>query len=253
MVGSDHDGYGYIGRNAVDLSIATTGSGTNGAIGEYSFAMGTNTIASGNGSIAMGSSSSAYGAGSTAIGSGVYARSLLETVIGRYNSYYMPNDPLGWDGEDRLFSIGKGSTNVNTSDALIVLKNGTITAPSLSTALINTAGNKALITKEYADTNYLNNTTNMIPIAYGSISSTGTTIFGGTGNFTVSKNAAHMYTINVNGESIDHTNSTTTVSTISGAFKTSSISHSSGNVRVHIFDSSFSQVANSFQFVIYKQ
>lgn len=35
--------------------------------------------------------------------------------------------------------------------ALVVLKNGTVTVPSTTTALINTAGNKSIVTKEYLD------------------------------------------------------------------------------------------------------
>ncbi|MCK4561540.1 MAG: hypothetical protein KAT78_01410, partial [Flavobacteriaceae bacterium] len=52
---------------------------------------------------------------------------------------------------DRLFVIGNGTGFSTKSDALTILKNGIIIAPSLTNELINTAGNKALITKEYID------------------------------------------------------------------------------------------------------
>jgi len=61
-----------------------------------------------------------------------------------------------------IFVVGNGTTTTPAgawaasvrSDALRVDWDGTITAPSFSTAEITTAGNASLITKEYADANY---------------------------------------------------------------------------------------------------
>jgi hypothetical protein len=82
------------------------------------------------------------------------SHSWSELVTGLYSTNYVAGSTGGWVASDRLFTIGNGTTTLNRSDALIVLKDGTITAPSLTPALITTAGNPSLITKEYADANY---------------------------------------------------------------------------------------------------
>ncbi len=113
--------YGNIGSNAVDLSISTSASTTNGATGYEAVAMGL----------------------------GTKADSYASTALGYYN--IGGGDPLNWAGTDPLFEIGNGFTPSYLSNALTVLKNGTITAPSFDLAEIT--DNKALITKEYADAN----------------------------------------------------------------------------------------------------
>ena len=160
-----------------------------------------------------------------------------------------------------LFTIGKGPVNTSSGNAMVIYKTGK------STFYEDMTVNKWLTVKDLfiaedgmVLTGEINRggTDDMIPIAYGSVSSTGA-IYASGGSFEVTKNAAHTYTITVADPNtnvdlaLSHSNSATTVSTISGQFRTSSISHSNGSVRVHIFDSSFGQVANSFQFVIYKQ
>lgn len=89
------------------------------------------------------------------------------------------------------------------------------------------------------------------PIAYGTISSTGS-ILSGTGNFTVDDTNAPTFYINVTGSNLSHTNSSASITPLSGQFRTASITHSNGDLRVYIFNSSGTQVANTFQFVIYK-
>ena len=56
-----------------------------------------------------------------------------------------------WVDTDPIFEIGNGTTPGSLSNALTVLKNGTVMAPSFDLAEIT--DDKALITKEYADTN----------------------------------------------------------------------------------------------------
>ncbi|MBF8150872.1 tail fiber domain-containing protein [Winogradskyella sp. F6397] len=133
LAGSNPDYYANIGRNAVDLSYnnSTFDASLNGAMGDNS----------------------------TTIGVKTNAQSYAETAIGSYNLTQTPNSTSSWVQTDKLFSIGNGFRTGNIisySDAFRILKNGTITAPSFSITQINTAGDKALITKEYADTNYLN-------------------------------------------------------------------------------------------------
>lgn len=170
LVGRNPSNYGSIGTNAVDLSINDYGSSTKGATGNYSHSEGLSTSASGIGSHSEGQNTAASGDKSHAEGNltiasgdsshagGMYntAPSFCERAIGMFGTNYTPNSDTLWNATDRLFNIGNGTDNLsaNRSDAFTVLKNGTITAPSLTNTLINTAGNKSLITKEYADANY---------------------------------------------------------------------------------------------------
>ena len=177
LIGLNPDSYGDIGLKAVDLSIGSGSESIYGALGDFSFATGTqttasgiratamgyntlasgewstalgnSTIASGENSTAMGVSTNAEGKWSIAFGSATQTKSYGETALGLKNTDYSPNQPSAWWGTDRLLVVGNGNTT--TSDALIILKNGTITAPSLD--LPEIVNNKALITKEYADIN----------------------------------------------------------------------------------------------------
>lgn len=181
LIGVDPNNYGPIGNNATDYSYSSVSFSTSGATGSNSTALGNSTTASGSGSTAMGrnttasalystamgNSTTASGANSTAMSSSTIASgsnsiamgyltrasSYAETVIGTYNTEYTPDNATAWDADDRVFVIGNGSFNgtINRSNALTVLKNGTITAPSFDIAEIT--DDKALITKEYADAN----------------------------------------------------------------------------------------------------
>ena len=167
--------YNNIGENAVDLSESIEASAVKGASGnfsaamgsdteasgDYSTAMGRNTTASGHYSTSMGSSTVATGNYSTAMGSftdasGDYsaamgfltkAESFRSTAIGSKN--IGGGNPTSWVATDPLFEIG--NSQGTSSNALTVLKNGTITAPTFDLAEIT--DDKALITKEYADAN----------------------------------------------------------------------------------------------------
>ena len=125
------------GYGSIAIGYGTTASGF------YSTAMGSRTEASGDYSIAMGQGTGALGYGSFTMGESTVARASYETVIGYFNTVYTPtaNNSL-----NRLFSIGNGDI-FNLSDALVVLGNGKITAPSLTVDKID--DDKSLITKEY--------------------------------------------------------------------------------------------------------
>jgi len=289
LVGVDPNNYGPIGSNAKDFSYSDAPSSTRGATGNYSTAMGRSIEATGNNSTAIGRSTEASGYNSTAMGSsteasGDYttamgvvttASSYAETAIGIFSTDYTPMSPNFWYENDRIFNIGNGYSNQNRSDALTVLKNGTITAPSVTNSLINTAGNKALITKEYADTNYLmtngsvdisingelqqtsTGTANLVPIAYGIVESTGS-VLSGTGNFTAFL-SGNVFIIDVNGtESLNYSNTVAIITPISTSARTSTTILSDGNgdsdldLNVRIFTASGTQVTTTFQFVIYK-
>jgi hypothetical protein len=194
FVGRDSDFYGDIGEGASDLSFNNSASSTKGATGDYSFSANNGTIASGIDSAAFntdsessgtssfaanssqvdgdfavgfgtGTSSGDYsftagidtvgsGKASGAIGDTVKALSYGEIVVGLFNTAYSPNSTTAFDAADRLFGIGNGTGVGTESDAFIILKDGTIIAPSLDNTKINTAGAKAVPTKEYNDANY---------------------------------------------------------------------------------------------------
>ncbi|WP_298239167.1 tail fiber domain-containing protein [uncultured Algibacter sp.] len=168
LIGRNPEFYGSIANSAVDLSINFAPSTTHGATGRYSTALGYQTTASGYGSFAsgintiasqsqataIGAATTASGVSSTAMGIGTRAEAPNSTAIGLYN--IGGGDPLLASSTDPLFEIGNGNyvdgTNDNRTNALTVLRNGTITAPSFDISEIT--DDKALITKEYADTNY---------------------------------------------------------------------------------------------------
>jgi len=186
--------YGDIGAFAVDLSISLNPSTTLGATGNFSTALGGDTKASGdisfasgnlshamgltssamgketiaqgdfstatgllskaigNTSFAMGFNTTANGFDSVSMGNSTKADASTSLAIGRYNTG--GGNATNWILTDPIFEIGIGTSSANKFNALTVLKNGTITAPSLTNTLIDNAGNKALLTKEYADVNY---------------------------------------------------------------------------------------------------
>ena len=270
LSGRDPNFHGPIGPGAIDLSYSFDDTEPFGATNSYAIAMGGNTKASGTVSFAMGfgTEASAYastaigestvasGTRSTALGSYTKARSLAETAIGLHNTDYSQIFTDGWIGTDRLFVIGNGQGINAESDALIVLKNGTITAPSLDISEITVE--KALVTKEYLDTR--------TSLAYGSfnggLGSTSTTdpdIIGGTGNFYVERefddntlSYTNTYIITVPGETLSASNSVGSVIVNTSTFRSVNVTYSEGKMYVYIFGSSFSQVSSPFQFIIYK-
>lgn len=140
-------GFGSVasGENSTALGRGTEASGIE------STAIGRNTEASGGISTAMGSSTIASGFISTAIGNETEAPSFAEIAIGSNNTTYVPNSETSWNSEDRLLVVGNSTNEFVKSDAFMILKNGTITAPSFDIAEI--IDDKALITKEYLEAN----------------------------------------------------------------------------------------------------
>jgi hypothetical protein len=136
------------GTSASGSNSTTMGENTR-ASGEESTAMGGSTSASGRASTAIGSFTIASGNYSTAMGSSTNAESYGQTTLGLFNVRTTPNSATAINVFDRLFVVGNGLSRTLTSDALVILKNGTITAPSFGIAQITDP--KALVTKEYAD------------------------------------------------------------------------------------------------------
>jgi hypothetical protein len=90
-----------------------------------------------------------------ALGDNIVAQSFKSFALGTYN--VISGTANAWIETEPLLVIGNGIDNANRSNALTVLKNGTITAPSFDVSEITDP--KALITKEYADANYSTNNT----------------------------------------------------------------------------------------------
>jgi len=135
--------------NASGRASHAEGSSTR-ASGDSSHAEGYSTYASGNYSHAEGHYTEAIGTASHAGGRTNTARSLAEVAIGSFGTdYTVSNATLSRNQffpTDRIFNIGNGVDMANKSDALTILKNGKISAPSFDMAEITDA--KDLVTLE---------------------------------------------------------------------------------------------------------
>ncbi|WP_323788180.1 hypothetical protein [Psychroserpens sp.] len=188
------------GKDSTAFGDTTTASGESStafgdnstASGIYSFASGRQTIASDVSATALGQSTIASERYTTAMGRLTIASGRYATAMGRYTTaesygqtslgvHSVPTIPISattYNAGDQLLVVGNGSTELNRSNALVILKNGTITAPSLDIAEIT--DDKALVTKEFADANYIdaafsgdyNDLTNT-PFTFNTTSNTG--------------------------------------------------------------------------------
>lgn len=155
--------YGNIGAGAVDLSFCGFPNTTFGATGESSFASGVNTTASapytqafgvgttssGIGSFSAGNGARSFGDYAHSLGNNTKAASFAEATFGSNNTDYTPISTTEINPLDRIFGVGNG-TNSASSDAIIILKNGLATLPSVTNALISAEPTgKAIVTKEY--------------------------------------------------------------------------------------------------------
>ncbi|RYY49101.1 MAG: hypothetical protein EOO06_08220 [Chitinophagaceae bacterium] len=99
-------------------SFATTSLGAGSeAVGSTSLSTGSYTKASGHSSASFGQNTHAKEAGSVAMGSGVIAGSLASLAIGTYNDTSAVN---------RLFEVGRGSSNLNRLNAFTIVNNGNV-------------------------------------------------------------------------------------------------------------------------------
>ena len=167
--------YGTPGSRSFDISYASSPSaGTPyGATGTYSFAMGSRVSSNGYGATSFGYLIDNGGIGSFNSGYNMYDRgytnfltgvghnvtSMNATVIGQAANI-INEGTTDWNAypTKALFTIGNGTiqnadnlyTVLSRSDAFKVRFNGSVEAPSLTTALITAdATGKILITKEY--------------------------------------------------------------------------------------------------------
>jgi len=118
--------FGY--QNTVSGRYATAWGGQNTASGQYATAWGSHNTASGAHSTAIGYYSEASAENATAIGD-VLANSNYMTAIGRFNENVSGQSLTNWVDTDQLFVIGNGTSwqNADRSNALTILKNGSMT------------------------------------------------------------------------------------------------------------------------------
>lgn len=119
-------------NNSTAMGYQTTASGGS------SIAMGAITTASGDSSIAMGSSTVALGNSSTALGTNNTAPSFGETVLGAFATTYTPVSATAINSNDRIFSVGNGTSTAARSNAMTIFKNGNFLVGS--TSLSNISG-----------------------------------------------------------------------------------------------------------------
>lgn len=124
-----------VGDYSVAMGNGTRANGWGGtAFGSFTTAHGTNSSAFGTSTSAIGSSSTtsgdyatAYGNVATAIGHSVNSPSYAEATFGAYSTNYTPVSATSWDANDRIFTIGNGTSNFTRSNALVIFKNGNAT------------------------------------------------------------------------------------------------------------------------------
>ena len=212
FVGGGEGNYAY---NIYDVVCGGYANVDDSATGGSNFMGGgyENEIFRGNGTIIVGGiSNQAHGGGSMILGGvGNITRSYNETVLGLYNIDIAGNHS-SWIGTDGLLTVGNGTSDVARSNALRILKDGTITAPSLTPALITTAGNPALITKEYGDANYLGtgNVTKVgTPVNEQVGTWTGDGTLAGSNKFTYNDGLANLNLESASGGAFTVSNTTT--------------------------------------------
>lgn len=142
---SIYNQYGFIGGgnyNQIYNNYSTiVGGNGNYITGEYA-------------SILGGNYNSAYATFSTVIGgNNNLAYGFGEVVGGLFSAYDATQSSTTWVATDRIFTIGNGTASDATSNAIVILKNGLATLPSVTNAIIASASGKAIVTKEYFESN----------------------------------------------------------------------------------------------------
>ncbi len=123
----------FIGAGEAGTASGThafIGSGTdNSASGNYSF-IGNGNLNTASGRMSfIGGGEDHHASGEYSFigsGAGLFARSYGETVFGTYATDYTPASATSFNTDDRLFIIGNGTSTGNRSNALTILKSGSI-------------------------------------------------------------------------------------------------------------------------------
>lgn len=174
LIGRNAATFGNIGANAVDFGFNYSANSTKGAVGSFSFNHGEDNRLAGFGSVGFGAlitstaiddfnaginltnagySNSLFGTGHSVQGMNITVVGQAANIISNQFADYNNSPEL-----KQMFVVGNGTvansnpnfTVLTRSDAFIVRMNGVITAPSLTTALIDSeSSGRVLITKEY--------------------------------------------------------------------------------------------------------
>lgn len=108
-----------IGRNQIAAGTDAIAFGReNTATGDNTVAIGNYHTLAGNGSVAIGGGITINGINSRGLGYGLLVPGTAETVLGNYNTDYVPTGTIN----DRLFCIGSGSNNAARANAMVILK-----------------------------------------------------------------------------------------------------------------------------------
>jgi Chaperone of endosialidase/Head domain of trimeric autotransporter adhesin len=103
----------------------------NTAIATGAVAMGLSNTADSAYSVAIGFNSLTTGHSAVALGESINSQSVNCVTVGSYN--IAEGDMVNWVATDPIFVVGNGTASGGSSDAMKVLKNGTLVLPTLST------------------------------------------------------------------------------------------------------------------------
>jgi len=116
-----------VGHNTIASGTNTVAMGNNSiASVTFATAIGYYSKASSYGAVAMGLFAEASGWGSFSAGFNTQASSHNSFVIGRFNQMPSNANSSSWVSTDPLFVVGNGSSNSSRSNAMLLLKNGSV-------------------------------------------------------------------------------------------------------------------------------
>jgi len=153
-------------------------------------------------------------------GNGLYAYSM---VSGGFGIYADSDSPAAGAGH---FSSGTREVELATS-----------------AGAIRTNG---FLWREYETDNF----SVAVPIAYGTIGSTGT-IMGGTGNFSVFHPGTGLFDVTVNGEFYSNNSYVVTITPVSNSDRHACVADGGAAFRVNMFNQAGTLVDNTFQFTVW--
>lgn len=106
------------GQFSVAMGFLNTSSGT------FTMSMGSSNISTGSASIALGNSNTSSGNASFTAGQGNVAASYSEAVLGSFAASAIPLSTTAVNINDRLLTIGNGTSTAARSNALVLMKSG---------------------------------------------------------------------------------------------------------------------------------
>lgn len=228
-----------LGRSTQSTNYASTAIGfQTQANGFYSTAIGVgDTKAIGNYSTAIGAAVEAQGNFTTAMGFYTVSESFNQTTMGMYNTS-VPGSPDLIVATDRLFVLGNGTSETNTSDAIVVLKNG------------NTTINGELNVDEVQATDSGN--ADMKAYIYGLVTISGGISSASSSGFTITKTGTGSFRVVFNNPPSSYTNYMV-VSSLHGDIGFVETVRNTTYIAVNTYDTSGTLTDKSFNFVVFKK